>query len=327
MTTPGGHRAPDPPEDPEELPNNSQLMTVALVGENRDVLELGCSAGHVTELMVANGCTVTGVEIDPAMAESARRFAAEVHVADLDLVLPSELLGGRQFDTIVVADVFEHLKRPVEVLADLANVLAPGGRLIASIPNVTHIDVRLMLLGGRWTYQDGGLLDRTHLRFYDAPGVDALFRDAGWTTTRVERTVVDPLSSELAPLIRVAWLSEDVMDTVADDLEATTYQFIVTAVPGLPEPEGTGQHARVERDRPDRQGAEGPASGSGTSVTERLMTENDHLRHRARQLETDLEALQWEVAAERARPVRRAERGALKVLRWLWNRVRRVAAR
>lgn len=313
--------APLPPSDllPGDipLPNDSQLMTVALVGPGRDVLELGCSAGHVTRRLVENGCAVTGIEIDPAMAAEAEQFATEVLVADLDLVLPEDLLGERRFEAIVVGDVFEHLKRPVEVLRSLAGLLVPGGRLIASIPNVTHVDVRLMLLGGRWRYQDGGLLDRTHLRFFDAQGVDELFAAAGFVPQRVERTVKGVFESELAPLSQHDDLPTEVLDHALADLESTTYQFVVVAVPAA---EAVGAvPVRAQRD---------DAEVAPSTVVQRLLEENEYLRVRVRSLEEDIEQVRWTLEHERAtHPVRRARTLAARVRDTLRSLSRRLAAR
>lgn len=281
----------------DALPNDSQLMTVELTGPDRRVLELGCSAGHVTRRLVERGCTVVGLEIDPDMAAAAREWADEVLVADLDLVLPTELLDGRRFERIVVGDVFEHLKRPVEVLADLAELLEPGGEMITSIPNVTHVDVRLMLLTGTWRYQDGGLLDRTHLRFFDAPGVQELFDAASWSPIRVERTHKGALESELAPLLDAEEISDEVLARATVDPDASTYQFVVVAVPE----DQLGDRSPVAVVAADG------APGASASTLERLLEENEYLRVRVRALEEDLEQVRWDLEHQRANsPGRRA---------------------
>lgn len=281
------------------LPNDSQLMAVALAGVDRSVLEVGCSAGHVTRRLVENGCTVTGIEIDPEMAVAAREFATTVIVADLDELLPAELLGGQRFDTIVVGDVLEHLHRPAEVLQSLASLLTPSGYLLSSIPNVTHIDVRLMLLSGLWRYQDGGLLDRTHLRFFDSFGVQELFDQAGFRLVRVERTVKEPFESELAPLFDRDRIPDEVLSYALADPESRTYQFVVVAVAG----DGSPDNPTVEVTTSSTD--VGPAAPRATAL-ERLLEENEHLRVRVRMIEEDVEQTRWALEHERAtHPARR----------------------
>lgn len=281
-------------EPPRKLPNDSQAMAVALVGPGRRVLELGCGAGHVTRRLQEAGCAVTAIEIDPDAASEASRWAATVHVADLDTTTPRELLGEQTFERIVVGDVFEHLRDPRTTLEALATHLDPGGHLVASIPNVTHADVRLMLLGGAWRYQDLGLLDRTHLRFFDHRGVLELFGDAGWSIQRLERTTKQPLESELADLARPA-ASTELLDSLASDPEATTYQFVVVAQPGA---------AHAVPPVPGKPtGAPGALAVGGP--TGRLQAENDRLRVRVRELEEMLEDAHWSAAVWRRR-LRRA---------------------
>jgi SAM-dependent methyltransferase len=75
-------------------------------------------------------------------------------------------IAPRNFDTIIFADVLEHLAWPAGVLKKYADLLKPDGTVIVSLPNVGLWSVRLGLLFGRFRYQDSGVLDRTHLRFF-----------------------------------------------------------------------------------------------------------------------------------------------------------------
>ena len=55
----------------------------------------------------------------------------------------------------------------------------PGGTLLVSLPNVRHHPVVTSLLAGNWTYEQAGLLDHTHLRFFTRREAEKLlFR--GW---------------------------------------------------------------------------------------------------------------------------------------------------
>lgn len=132
------------------------------------VLEIGCGSGATLGwLRRRKGATHTvGVEIFEAAAESARRHTDEVHCLDYERVcLP---VGSGEFDLILCLDVLEHMVDPWRVIDRLVSQhLVPGGTLIVSLPNVRHYSVVLpLLLQGRWDYQDAGLLDRTHLRFF-----------------------------------------------------------------------------------------------------------------------------------------------------------------
>ena len=132
------------------------------------VLEIGCGSGATLGWLRGEqraSCTV-GVEILEAAAQRARVHADEVYCLDFERVeLPLE---DKKFDLILCLDVLEHMVNPWLVVDRLVSqYLVPGGTLIVSLPNVRHYSVVLPLLfWGRWDYEDAGLLDRTHLRFF-----------------------------------------------------------------------------------------------------------------------------------------------------------------
>ena len=85
---------------------------------------------------------------------------------------------------MLFVDVLEHLKSPQPVLARFKSVLAPGGRIFVSLPNVAHFTMRLALLCGRFDYRPSGILDRTHLRFFTYKTGRRLIEDAGYRVLR-----------------------------------------------------------------------------------------------------------------------------------------------
>src|SRR5690242_5841051 len=78
--------------------NTSHSRMLRLVGKNKRVLEFGCSSGYMSRALLLEGCTVTGVEINPAAAELAREFCERVIVADLDRDDWGAQLGDARFD-------------------------------------------------------------------------------------------------------------------------------------------------------------------------------------------------------------------------------------
>jgi len=204
--------------------NNPHAYAIELVGGGRRVLEVGCSVGHVSEHLLAADNTVVGVEIDAESAIEARAVLDTVHVVDLDTT-PLTTVEHDEFDVIVLGDVLEHLRDPDPVLADLVTLLAPDGSLVISVPNLAHVDVRLMLLEGRVEYQHDGLLDRTHLRWFTKAGLRDLLERQGFVATEVRR-VVCPLGGSNVPFDRAAH-SDATIDFVMADPEALTYQYVV----------------------------------------------------------------------------------------------------
>ncbi len=64
-------------------------------------------------------------------------------------------------------------------MENLVTLLKPGGRVFVSVPNVMHFSVFRMMLLGHWTYEDAGILDRTHLRFFTRTEILLLLRQIG----------------------------------------------------------------------------------------------------------------------------------------------------
>ncbi len=79
-----------------------------------------------------------------------------------------------------MADILEHLVNPVGLLKELRNSLDVNGYVIIFIPNIAYYILRLMLLRGIFKYQDHGILDKTHLRFYTFYTAREMVRSAGY---------------------------------------------------------------------------------------------------------------------------------------------------
>jgi len=209
--------------------NNSHTMMVELVGSHKRVLDVGCSNGYLAQVLVERGCQVSGVEYDAAAAEQARPHLDQLVVGDLEQLDLVAELGPSRFDVIVFGDVLEHLRDPLPVLRQARHLLAPGGYVVLSIPNVAHGAVRLTLLQGRFDYRPLGLLDSTHIRFFTRDNLKALLHEAGFAATDFQRTTAGLFETELG--LTPDEVPADVVEQVLADPDATTYQFVVRAVP------------------------------------------------------------------------------------------------
>lgn len=97
------------------------------------------------------------------------------------------VLAGSAFDCIVFNDVLEHLIDPWETLVEARELLAPGGSVVASIPNVRYAPVLWDLVArGQWPYRGDGVLDQTHLRFFTLRSIETMFRSTGYRVRRIE---------------------------------------------------------------------------------------------------------------------------------------------
>ncbi|MCL6640463.1 MAG: glycosyltransferase, partial [Candidatus Rokubacteria bacterium] len=238
---------------------------VALVPAGaRRVLDIGCGAGGLGRALKRRSpCWVAGVEANPAAAAAARPYLDEVLEVDLEQV-ETWPWPPASFDCVVCADVLEHLRQPGRLLARLTPLLAPGGVLVASVPNVRHAGVLASLLvEGRWRYEDEGILDRTHVRFFTRAELEPLLQEAGLRLTSLRATVTGehPLTTPLAAVVAAAG-----GDAARFREEARVFQFLLTATPAPARPPAA--EAATPRDREAAGRAEAAPTPDGAGATE-----------------------------------------------------------
>ena len=152
----------------------------------RRVLDLGCGEGVFgASLKQQHGVEVWGIELDPvAAAAAAERLD---HVLQGDVLERLADLPTTTFDCVVMNDILEHLTDPEALLRGVRGKLGPGGRVVASIPNVRHFPhLWQLVVHGRWDYTDEGILDRTHLRFFTRHSLTSTFQRCGYQLERCE---------------------------------------------------------------------------------------------------------------------------------------------
>lgn len=217
-------------------PNSAHVREIEMIGADKKVVDFGCSTGMVGQALKERGCTVTGIEVDPEAAKVAEGVCDRVIVADLDSLDVSEALGGATFDVALFGDVIEHLKDPRRLLADVRGLLAPGGYIVLSVPNVAHASIRLALLKGRFDYEDTGILDDTHLKYYTRSSIGDLLESCGYMVEVMDWTEVkvsaEQLHEALDPL-GLANLNEVVK--AFSEWEAVAFQFVIKAFPATEE--------------------------------------------------------------------------------------------
>ncbi len=165
-------------------------ITPLLPPAARRILDVGCGVGATAAWLKTRypGCTTIGLEGNAALKTELSRNVDEAVIVDLNGELPD--VGAA--DLVLCLDVLEHLQRPLEVLMHVTNHLAEHGTVIVSLPNVAHLSVSLpLLLRARFEYQDSGILDRTHLRFFDRTAVIGLMNEAGLQVRRGVRLGFD----------------------------------------------------------------------------------------------------------------------------------------
>jgi SAM-dependent methyltransferase len=293
----------------------SHGLMLSLVGANKRVLDVGCSTGYLANALGEQGNVVSGIEYHQASADKARPFLAELVVGDLEAPDIYDSFSDASFDVVVFGDVLEHLRDPLPVLRGARRLLAPGGSVVISVPNVAHGDVRLSLLAGRFDYRDTGLLDETHVRFFTRDNLDRFLRQAGFIPVEVRTTTAPLFGTELQPR-REDYPAELIADLEADP-EAQVYQFIVRAAP-----DNTVQvESAVAWKLLDAQRRTDAAERELAGVRQELEAERERTSA-ALAARDEADRLRREAEAQLHRILRTKTFRAVRIPRWVYGRLR-----
>lgn len=213
--------------------NNSHTIAYRFIherfaGRAGSVLEVGCNTGYFGAALRRSGHTVFGIEMSAAAAEQARQCLNEVFAGTVEEFLADVSYKDRHFDCIVFGDVLEHLRDPLEILLSLCERLNAGGVVVASVPNITHAAVRAMLMGDRWQYAERGILDETHLRFFDKTAFVRLLDSAGLKIEALATVRIPPEATG------VRYDPEVLINIATDicDVGAEVFQYVAVAGAG-----------------------------------------------------------------------------------------------
>jgi SAM-dependent methyltransferase len=215
---------------PENYSSHTLLLaSLPPAGEGSRLLDVGGGEGYLSRILTARGYQVICIAL-PGTAASSFPGGVKLVEADLDFELPEV---GDRFAFVVCGDILEHLRDPLAVLRWLRTLLAPGGRLVASLPNSGHAYVRWNVLRGRFPAHDRGLFDRTHLHYFPWRRWQELLAAGGFAIEKVEPTAT-PFALAL-PWLRAGWALRalELLSYTLGRLWKTlfAYQFVIVARP------------------------------------------------------------------------------------------------
>ncbi len=221
--------------------NREDILSLLNLCDGTKVLDVGCGYGGVGKLINTKyKAEVHGIEISHRAADKARIHYDSVVSGNVEL--DEFHFEAKYFDFIICSDVLEHLSDPWNVLRKLKNYLKDDGYLAASIPNIRNADVLVQLLDGSFDYQEFGVLDDTHLRFFTYRSSIRLFERSGF---KVENIIRKENYSDSEQIMDI-WKHSRVTDiasmlikkvagaevTIGNDFlqDLLTIQFLITAV-------------------------------------------------------------------------------------------------
>ncbi|MGH9278681.1 MAG: class I SAM-dependent methyltransferase [Acidimicrobiales bacterium] len=128
------------------------------------LLDIGCGTGNLLRQFRATASFLAGIDVAEGACAVARGVADQVVNAPIDS--DDFPFPDHSFDVVVCADVLEHLADPAVGLAKAIRWCRPDGTIVISVPNIAYWRARLRLLRGVWQYEETGVFDNGHLRFF-----------------------------------------------------------------------------------------------------------------------------------------------------------------
>jgi 2-polyprenyl-3-methyl-5-hydroxy-6-metoxy-1,4-benzoquinol methylase len=144
------------------------------------VLDVGCSSGNFSRILKDEwGCEVHGIEVNPKAAEIAAEKIDRVFCGDAIDVLSE--VPENYYDLITMNDVLEHLVSPYDFLNGLHKKISSTGIIFAIVPNIRyHKALAKILYEKEFEYEDEGIFDRTHLRFFTKKSIKRMFDECNY---------------------------------------------------------------------------------------------------------------------------------------------------
>lgn len=210
---------------------NPELLAL-IPPDVRRVVDVGCMHGQLARALRARapGARVVGVDIDPDYAAVAAAHCDDALAGDIEGFDEATFARLLPSDCWVFGDCLEHLRDPWAMLRRVREHIDPGGSLVACVPNAQHWSVQWRLASGNFRYEDSGLMDRTHVRWFTRVTLLEMFAATGWRVERgVTRLVRQPHDERGLQAVR-EFARAAGLDPELAVRDATPFQYVFHAV-------------------------------------------------------------------------------------------------
>ncbi len=210
--------------------HNDHLLAL-MPKQSQRIVEVGSSSGALARAFkeINSACHYTGIEIDAQYAALSRRHCDSVIHASVEDLADDIFDGLFPSDCWVFADSLEHLYDPWQLLRRIRGRIAAGSSVVACIPNAQHWTMQTRLNSGLFRYEDSGLLDRTHIRWFTKLTIQEMFETAGFTIVEGGGRIYDEPGREVV-LEAIRYMAETIhADPEQAVNDAIPFQWIVRA--------------------------------------------------------------------------------------------------
>lgn len=190
--------------------------------EEFNVLEVGCGCGCTMGYLEGKypNAHIDGIEVNQIAADIGGKI---FNIYQDDFESPKQKYKAEYYDYILLGNVLECLYNPKGALERAYKLLKPNGYVIVGIPNFMHISVLTQLLNGRFDYEESGIPERTHIRFFTLQTITELLADTGYmvkNTTAIKDNI--NYKEELGKIMTVAGKN-------VPSIQFEAYQYLLVA--------------------------------------------------------------------------------------------------
>lgn len=171
----------DQKEERYKLSGGREMIIRNLIPEDaKTILDIGCGSGYLAKILASEGKIVCGVDISAVALDKAKPYLKNSFCFDIQRDdWPPELME-QKFDLVVASEIIEHIFMPVDFLKKVKTILGPESALIITTPNFLFWKNRFKMLFGKFRYEEKGLLDFGHIRFFTLKTARETFDKTGF---------------------------------------------------------------------------------------------------------------------------------------------------
>lgn len=212
--------------------NQDVLAMIPLTA--RRIVEVGCMHGALAAAYRARNpeAHYLGIDIDANYAEAAKTACSSTMAANVETLDDAAFADLFPSDCWIFADCLEHLRDPWRVLHRVRRKIAADGCLLVCMPNAQHWSQQWRLASGQFRYEDSGLMDRTHLRWFTRITLLEMFEKTGWRVEQgLSRNLNAPRQPQMLDAVR-GFATALGLDPELAAQDATAFQYVFKLVPG-----------------------------------------------------------------------------------------------
>ena len=165
---------------------------------NKQVIDIGCGGGILSESMSAKGALVTGIDLGESTLDVAKLHSLESGIeVNYQRISAEDIAQAKaeSFDVVTCMEMLEHVPDPSSIIAACATLTKPGGHLFFSTINRTPKSYLLAIIGAEYVLNMLPKGTQDYKNFIRPSELDNWSRKAGLELVELRGIQYNPLTS------------------------------------------------------------------------------------------------------------------------------------